>query len=364
MNKSKLAFLAIAVGTLAMTACGDTGSSKTSKNSRAPISFPSISEEPDSTLPPPAAPKVKINGGEATEVERGTPIQKPADPTNIPAGKKFLGWKNVKNAGQIWNFDDEKLNQVLEDVELEPLFVDDVTAPQYLEAEMCPDIQTMNDGDGMEGSTYSGGQKGKGLIYKDKDNSYPNTTSVSSISYYKSSQYRKIMDLDDSRASMLTDKVVATEDITYGAFVEFMYVKNNVLTFKVNADEACTDVALVASWSAEYGIKNYFDEITEVFTSDEFKITVNGTQVNYGTVTFNQIPLNKPDTFRDFYLGNISLNKGENTILAKVDNLRTLNGTIASSAPVFDSFKIYTSNTLTQTNIKPTNLVNDDEIEW
>lgn len=360
MNKSKLAFLAVAVGAMVLTACGGNGkeTSKSTK-SRPSIEIPS---EVESSLEPLKDPTVIINGGAAQTVTRGTPLTKPADPT-APTGKKFYGWKNVKNGGQIWNFDSEVLNQVWADVELVPCFINDVEA-QYLEAEMCPSIQEANDGDGMPGSTYSGGQKGKGLIYHDKDNSFGGTTSVDSVSYYKSKKWKKFVELDDPKADLLDDKELIHKTLGYGAFVEFMYVCGDTLTFKVNASEAATGVQLFGRFSGEYGIKDSrTDEIVDTFNDTEFKVTVNGTRMEYGEIAIHNIPLNRPTHFQDFYLGEISLAKGENIIEAKVDNHRTLNGTIEASAPVIDSLKLFGGTTISMTNIKNTNMTEDNELD-
>ena len=122
--------------------------------------------------------------------------------------------ENVKNGGQIWDFEAEDLKGVFEDVELKPLFVDASLKVQSLEAELCPAITEDHGGQGMEGATYSGGQAGKGLIQEDENSA--------------------------AKASN-------------GYFVHFLYVQGNTLTWKLNASAADTNVTLFARFGAEYG---------------------------------------------------------------------------------------------------------------
>lgn len=353
MNKSKLAFLAVTVGTLALTACG--GGNQTSSSARQRPSIMSI-EESSVSLEPLPDPKVKINGGEAVTVARGSAIEKPADPV-APEGKIFYGWKNVKNGGQIWDFDTEYLNKVMDDVELEPLFIEEHQV-QLLEPELCPSITEDNDGEGMKGNTYSGGNQGKGLIYKDVDKQY-NVTTISHVDYYKTS-FAPI-ELDDPDAALYDDKVQKSRDFDYGAFVHFLYVNGSTLTFEVEVSEAATNVPLFGHYSAEYGLTNpRTNEITDTFNDQEFTVKVNGTRLEYGEICIRNVIYMSYIPFQDYYIGSVNLNKGKNIIEFKVDNTRILNGTIQSSAPCFDSVKLFTSSTVTMTNAKGTNLIDDN----
>ena len=61
--------------------------------------------------------------------------------------------------------------------------------------------------------------------------------------------------------------------------------------------------------------------------------------------------------FKDFFVSDtVSLVAGKNTIQMKVDNTVTLNGTIASSAPVVDCIKLYSESTITWPGAMPSNL--------
>ena len=52
--------------------------------------------------------------------------------------------------------------------------------------------------------------------------------------------------------------------------------------------------------------------------------------------------------FQDFFLSaNVNLVAGKNTIQMTVNNNDTLNGTIASTAPVVDCIKVFSSSNLT-----------------
>ena len=136
--KKNMLFLGMMVASLALTGCGN-DASKPSKSKSAggdESSEPAVDDRPEYN--------VKIVGADGAElsnskVKAGDAIEKPADPT-APAGQKFYGWMNVKNGGQIWNFEDETLKVVMEDVELKPLFVPANQNSQNFEAELCPDI--------------------------------------------------------------------------------------------------------------------------------------------------------------------------------------------------------------------------------
>lgn len=294
---------------LAFVGCGDTGNQNSS----------STSDKPGLTTGGTTKPQTrKYNvtiDGKTTEVAEGSKLTKPSNPT-APNGKTFFGWKNTLNGGQIWDFDHEDLNIVMSDINLEPCFVETGLNPQLFQAELCPNINAVYGGElGMPGATYSGGQQGKGLIGRD----YDGTTGATGI------------------------------DNNNIAYVHFMYVKGDKLTWEVESSVAVTNVTLFARFSAEYGI---IDQITgdrySKINDTSFPITVNGDKLNYGSITFHNIPeIGQILTFQDYYIGSISLKAGMNTIEMEVDNLDTLNGTIASSAPCVDAIKIYSNSSLT-----------------
>ncbi len=275
--------------------------------------------------------------GTTSYINCGEPLTKPADP-QAPAGKEFYGWINVKNGGQIWDYSNEQLNKVMDDVELHPLFVDSGTGPQVFEAEECPDFTYDSWGPGgMPGATWSGGQWGLALI---------------SYDYYDASG---------------KNKYGASGDYTVGSskvagFVHFMYVNGDTLTWELESSEAASNVTLLMRLSAEYG-KAYnplSDEVSSWVDGDTFPITVNGTKVPYSKVNlrnigavagYDYIP------FQDYFVSaSLSLVKGKNTIQMKVDNTVTLNGTVASSAPIVDCIKLFSSSEITWPGAMPENI--------
>lgn len=270
--------------------------------------------------------------GQVTYVDWNTPLTKPADPT-VPSGQKFYGWMNVENGGQIWDFDNEHLNKVMADVTLKPLFVKDGINPQVFEAEECPDFTLEDWGPkGMPGATYSGGQNGLGLVGKD-------FIVDGKTKYGTSGHY-----------------TVGTSEVA--GFAHFLYCKGDTLTWELQSDKAASNVTLLMRLSAEYGIADPLtDEVTSWVDDTTFPITVNGTKLQYGKVTLHNIIPMDFIPFQDYFVSaTVSLVAGKNTIQMKVDNTVTLNGTIASSAPVVDCIKLYSDSTITWPGAMPSNL--------
>ena len=152
------------VASLALASCGGNGGNKSSQGGKSSAPAGDESSEPAEEIPTFEVKILDATGAEQskTTVNAGTKISKPADPT-APAGQRFYGWMNVRNGGQIWDFEDDTLGVVMENVELKPLFVPANVNPQVFEAELCPDISEKIGKDGtpgMDGVTYSGGQKG------------------------------------------------------------------------------------------------------------------------------------------------------------------------------------------------------------
>ena len=272
------------------------------------------------------------SAGAATYYDSGSALVKPANPT-APAGQTFYGWMNVLNGGQIWDFDNDYLNKVMSDVTLKPLFVKEGVNPQVFEAEECPDYTLEDWGPkGMPGATYSGGQNGLGLVGID-------FIVDGKTKYGTSGNY-----------------TVGTSQVA--GFAHFLYVKGDTLTWELESDKAATNVTMFMRLSAEYGIANPLtDEVTSWVDQDTFPITVNGTKLEYGKVTLHNIIPMDFIPFQDYFVSaSVSLNAGKNIIQMKVDNLVTLNGTIASSAPVVDCIKLYSESTITWPGAMPSNL--------
>ena len=249
------------------------------------------------------------------QVGMGESLSKPDDP-DVPNGMTFYGWKNKLNGGQIWDFEKDDLNVVMSDVYLEPCFVDESLTVQLFEAELCPAISAVYGQEvGMPGATYSGGQQGKGLIGRDYDNQFGTTG------------------YDDSTR----------------AYVHFMYIKGDTLTWELYSNEAAENVTFFARFSAEYGLMDpVTDERYSIINDEGFPIKVNGESLKYGTIKFHNIPeIGQILTFQDYFISaSVSLKEGKNVIEMIVDNEDTLNGTIASSAPCIDSIKLYSTSEL------------------
>lgn len=283
-------------------------------------------------------------------------VTKPADPT-APEGQVFYGWKNVKNGGQIWNFDDNTLAKPQADIELVPCFVPANINPQYLEAELAPVIQANG---GIDGATYSGGAKGKQFIYEDSDKALGSTCEIEPFKYYlDNTTLEPVIATDDTAPQGASLTTVDPKGKNSGYFIHFNYKKGNTFTFKINASKAVDDAVIFGRFSAEYGKSNDRGELTCSFSQTSYPISVNGNPLQYGTVTMHSIPdIGNFLPFQDYFLGaNVSLKQGENVITMVVDNEDTLNGTIASTAPCVDSIKVYTSAALTWGEADYTNLI-------
>lgn len=381
MKKQKTLGLALfASAAMLLAACGgpsETGKSEPSKSQAGGNSTPtSVPASIDENLPKYDVVIKDAAGAEISneKISLRQAITKPADPA-APAGKVFYGWKNTKNGGQIWDFEeDHKLNQVMGDVELVPMFVPANMQPTVFEAELCPEITQANGGTGMDGATYSGGAKGKQFVGRTYDGE-AGATSVASARYYEvyANAEEQELEIKEGLAELTdpqeTGKIYAekTKEFTFsGALVHFNYKKGNVLSFKINSPAAETGVSLIARFSAEYGKAlegaDYEDTI-DAFDDEDFQVKVNGTAQKYGNVAIHNIVGTSGAEYiycQDYYMGDINLVAGENTIELVVNNDKTLNGTIAASAPCIDSVKLFSNNSLTWPTARYTNLIADN----
>ena len=353
--KNKVLFLSMMLASLALTACGggSQSSQPSSKNSGG-----SNSQQPSSVEDNRPEYNVKIVGADGAElsnknVKAGDKITKPADPS-APAGQKFYGWMNVKNGGQIWNFEDDTLGVVMEAVELKPLFVPATQNAQVFEAELCSDISEKIGKDGtpgMDGVTYSGGQKGLGLIGR----SYFNASGTKN-EYGASGLYIR----DDAGVARYATSADLSNpnkaESVFAGFVHYNYEKGNTLTWELESDVAATNVTIFMSVSGEYGLDEPFQafegqgesRVFEKYNQTSFPVKVNGVALEYGEQTIHNIVPKDFITFQDYFLAaNVSLKAGKNTIQMIVDNKDTINGTIASTAPVVDCIKVFSSSTIT-----------------
>ena len=269
------------------------------------------------------------DAGAVSYVDSGSALTAPATPT-APAGQKFYGWMNVENGGQIWDFENESLNKVMANTTLKPLFVSDIAAQQF-EAELVPDFLDPKWGpNGMPGTTYSGGQGGLGLIGKEELDAQ-GKNKLGSSGYYTLGE--------------------PGNEKHYSAYVQFMYRKNDTLTWEITSDAAVNNVVLFMRFSAEYGTPDpETDEVKNTFSDEEFTITVNDTRLEYGRITLHNI-VQTLIPFQDYLAStSVSLQAGKNTIQMKVNNNITVTSAIKAAAPCIDCIKLYSSSALTFTN--------------
>ena len=362
--KNKMLFLGMMVASLTLTACGGETTKKPSKPKSSADSTGDVEVIPEYD--------VKIVGADGAEisnakVKAGETITKPAEPT-APAGKKFYGWMNVKNGGQIWNFEDRTLSAVMDNVELKPLFVPATQEAQVFEAELCKDITERIGKDGtpgMDGVTYSGGQAGQGLIGRDyyDEKGAANEFGASGL-YIRSTEgvarYAEASDLANPD----------TAPSVFGGFVHYNYVNGNTLTWELESDVAAENVTIFMRVSGVYGLNEVYqafqgegeDRVSEVYDQDSYKVTVNGVALQYGTQTIHNIIPKTFITFQDFMLSaTVSLQAGKNTIQMLVNNKDTLNGTIASTAPVVDCIKVFSDSQITWPDAKLSQMDKSDK---
>ena len=340
--KRKLFFLGMMVASLSLAACGGNNSSAPQKTSNAPSSSEKaedcipeepveegtpFDEEPGEDWPTYTVTfDYQGNGTNSTKtVKYKGKLTKPEDPT-APAGKVFYGWMNAADGGRIWNFNRKRLNAVMGDMTLVPCFVDANKPVQTFEAEYCPDIMG-EDGTGMWGATYSGGNRGKGLIRKDWDYEYNASHKVGTLN-------------------------ADGDEFLPGAFVHFLYVQGNTLTWKLTASAADTNVVLFARFGAEYGTfqEDYGKGKKYSFTDEMFTVSVNEEKIEYGTISIRNAPQTDGDflPFSDYMLSAaVNLKEGENVIQMKVNNNITIYSSAGATAPTVDAIRLITSSTLT-----------------
>lgn len=250
----------------------------------------------------------------ATEVEvmQKQAVARPEDPTR--AGYQFIGWVVDKETQEEY-FDFTRL------------FTDNVTLYAKWGAEGSPKAyrfeaeysDVITKGMGMGGATYSGGQRGKGLI-------------------------------QEAEPSMKASN---------GHFVHFLYVEGNNIVFEINSNAAGT-AKIDMRLSAEYKDTGFSINSTGTDGASKYTIKVNGNEVDYGKITFTDVPAQgqgwKP--FADYPLiANVPLVEGKNTVEMITANKDLIHGTAESTAPMIDCITFETSCTLSWLNAKGSQLL-------
>ena len=270
-------------------------------------------------------------------VKKGKALQTIPDNPYVPYGYEFIGWANVNNGGQMWDFNNERLNYVVEDIVLKPVLVKSMYALNTFEAELDPAITEGNGGMGMQGSTYSGGAYGAQLIYRD----------FISNDYSINASGRYVVNNDVARKATSSDP----DSNIFGAVVHLFYNRGNKITWQINSSAAVTDATIILRFSAEYGSEQTInDELTDCcYSIDDYgcPIRVNGERLEYGKITFHNIDNKNLLPCQDYLISQtVSLNEGLNTIELEVDNDTNFFGVIPSVAPCIDCLKIYADSTL------------------
>ena len=250
----------------------------------------------------------------ATEVEvmQKQAVARPTDPTRD--GYQFIGWVVDKDTQEEY-FDFTRL------------FTDNVTLYAKWGAQGSPKAyrfeaeysDVITKGMGMGGATYSGGQRGKGLI-------------------------------QEAEPAMKASN---------GAFVHFLYVEGNNIVFEINSNAAGT-AKIDMRLSAEYKSPSFSISSTGGDNASKYTVKVNGTAIDYGKITFTDVPAQgtgwKP--FADYPLtASVPLVEGKNTVEMITDNKDLFFGTAESTAPMIDCITVETSCTLSWLNAKGSQLL-------
>lgn len=378
MNSKKITLLVASLAALVTTACNGNGNSSKSNNSRSGGGDGTTSDSSIYTFIGDRPYTVTFKGDTDVTEKYGLTerLRKPADPT-APSGMKFYGWKYAANGGQIWDFGPNKLNSCLGDMTLEPVFVPADQDAQVFEAELCPDIMAVwsDDVKGMDGFTYSGGSKGKGLVGADRSGEME-ASGIKEFDYVraydsqdnmdydkKNKQCDAVLEKDDPEVAKYQFKKEVHVDAAYGYYAHFLYRNGNTLTWEVESDKAASNVTLFARFSGEYGRKYDAtgDELIDAFNDEEFPITVNGTALKYGNIQLRNIESSVGSVFlkcQDYFISaNVELKQGTNIIQMKVDNSKKLTGTAGGTAPIVDCIKLYSSSKITWDKGLVTNLI-------
>lgn len=257
----------------------------------------------------PEATKVKVVQKQA--------VARPADPTR--EGYQFIGWARNKdtlsgNYEEYFDFTSPILKATTLYAKWGP--VGSAKAFRF-EAEYSAEITDANNGHGLDGNTYSGGANGDGLIQPEQAG----------------------MNVEASN----------------GWFVHFLYATGTNLIFKINSDAAGT-AKIDMRLSAEYALTGTF-KINSAGTNgaSSYTIKVNGNSIDYGTITFTNIPQQGTGwkKFANYQLtASVALVKGENTVEMITSNNDVLNGTAIATAPMIDCLTFETTCNLSWGNAK------------
>lgn len=134
-----------------------------------------------------------------------------------------------------------------------------------------------------------------------------------------------------------------------GKYVTGLFYCGAYLQFEIHADEAVKGAALRLVASVEYA------DIT--LNSNTYNITVNGKKLTFNEFSLGNNTAMSTDPgprggFKEIFINNIDLVKGDNVIRLTVNNSQTPAGeagTVDAASPAVDCIKIYADATLTMT---------------
>lgn len=134
-----------------------------------------------------------------------------------------------------------------------------------------------------------------------------------------------------------------------GFYAGFLYVPQTTLTFRIYSDATVSNATLIARLATEI-VRDVV--LTSADGDLSYQFRVNGENIDYGQISFVGLPdTGRSDqysnAFREYTIGNISLNAGWNTIELVTNNSNPLaQGTTSAYAPMVDYIRIETSATL------------------
>lgn len=238
-----------------------------------------------------------------TSVKQNEKVPTPTDPAR--GGYTFSGWYSDDAGLSLYNFD----TPVTASISIYAGW-NEVAGPKNykLEAELT-DIS------GLKGTGYSNEAEGSKMIQRD-----------------------------------VSGNALASN----GFWMGFLYMKGLALTFEFESASKVTDATLKLRLSAEF-----VNEL--VLTSAQFPVKLNGKTISYSDIRISDIDASinaEKRAFQDFVIGgNLTLEKGKNTVVLTVDNNTPLTGTdgksaggkIQATAPLVDCIKITTTATLSWT---------------
>lgn len=132
-----------------------------------------------------------------------------------------------------------------------------------------------------------------------------------------------------------------TYDSHNGYHVSYMFKRGATITFVINSDRDISGVKLYAKLGAEMTLG--------VTLTPEgqygYRFVVNGTDVDYGSITLPDTPVDPnaamPKTrLQEYFIGTVSLKKGENIIQLITNNDTAPGGTMTATAPTVDYIRL------------------------